>query len=168
MKKLAMAEMKIFRGAFLAFLIMSMCFVPSVQAASYALIMNGGSPIFDAVPATVSAVSNLLITDLEQHPDGESFGTGDCFEIDFQPISEYDVLKTHNEPYLVFPGNVGDSVDCTGLTPAGIKCELVTNFRIKMTMGATSATAINGPIAGMHNPFSTYQLKINSISWKSA
>ena len=89
-------------------------------------------------------------------------------EIEFQPITAYDVLKQHNEEYKVFPGTAGDSIDCTGLTPAGIKCELVTNFRIKLTIGATAGTAINGEIPGMHNPFSTYFLKINNINYKSA
>ena len=175
MKKLAQAKMKIFRGAFLAFLIMSMSFMPSVQAASFALTMSGATPIFEANPATVGAVSQLKLEALEQYPDAESFGVGGCLEIDFQPIAAYDILKQYNDEYLVFPGAAGDSVDCTGLnfltggvkTPANIKCELVTNFRIRLTLGTAGAT-IDGVIPGMHNPFSTYDLKINNVNYKSA
>ena len=167
MKKLAQAKTKIFRGAFLAFLIMSMSFMPSVQAASFALTMSGATPIFEATPATVGAVSQLKLEALEQYPDAESFGVGGCLEVDFQPIAAYDILKQYGDEYLVFPGAAGDSVDCTGLTPANIKCELVTNFRIRLTLGTAGAT-IDGVIPGMHNPFSTYDLKINNVNYKSA
>lgn len=123
------------------------------------------SPTFDATPATVSAVAKLSIVDLEQYPDQEDFGAGDCLQLDFQPIAAYDVLKQHNQEYKAFTGAAGDTVDCTGLTPAGIACEVVSAFRIQMTIGATAATAINGVIPGLHNPFSTQPLKLNSISY---
>jgi hypothetical protein len=178
MKKLAQAKMKIFRGAFLAFLIMSMSFMPSVQAASFALTMSGNSPVFEATPPTVGAVSELKLEALEQYPDTESFGVGGCLEIDFQPIAAYDILQQYGDEYLVFPGAANDVVDCSGLnflssanppvaTPANIKCELVTNFRIRLTLGTAGAT-IDGVIPGMHNPFSTYHMKINNVNYKSA
>lgn len=98
------------------------------------------------------------------------FSAGDCLEIDFQPIAAYDPLKAFGADYVIWPGtlNTPGTPDCTGLTPAGITCELVTNSRIKMTIGATSAAVIGGGIPGMQNPMSTYQLKVNHVNYKSA
>lgn len=58
MKKLAQSETRIFRGALLAFLIMSLCSIPSVQAQT-ALMMSGGAGVVETTPATVSSVSTF-------------------------------------------------------------------------------------------------------------
>lgn len=84
--------------------------------------------------------------------------------IGFDTPSEYSVLTDRGDPYNVFPP--GTALDCTGLTPANTVCELVTTSRIKLTLG-TAGTAIQGAIPGLQNPFSTQQLKINSISYKT-
>jgi hypothetical protein len=59
--------------------------------------------------------------------------------------------------------------DCTGLTPASIKCELLTNFRVKMTL-PVDTKKITGTIGGMENPFSLGKkvyLKIKTIQYRS-
>ena len=87
-------------------------------------------------------------------------------EIGFQAPADYDILTKRGDPYEVFPGAVGSKLDCSGLTPANTVCELVTNSRIKLTLG-TSGTEIQGEIPGMQNPFSTQELKIDIINYKS-
>ena len=59
MKKLAQSETRIFRSALLAFLIMSLCSIPSVQAQATALMMSGGQGTAETAPATVSSVSTF-------------------------------------------------------------------------------------------------------------
>jgi len=66
----------------------------------------------------------------------------------------------------VFPGAVGSTLDCTGLTPAGTTCELVTNSQVKLTLGA-AGTSVQGALAGMRNPFSNVKLKLSNIAYKS-
>jgi len=128
--------------------------------------LNGGPDQFAVDPATVGAVSKLA---LDLTIDGwitETFEVGGCVEIGFQAPAAYDTLTQRGDPYNVFPGAVGSTLDCTGLTPANTVCELVTNSRVKLTL-ATAGTAIQGAIPGLQNPFSTQTLKINSISYKS-
>lgn len=92
-----------------------------------------------------------------------------CLEIDFQSIAIYDKLKALGEEYVPFPGalNTEGVPDCTGLTPAGIKCELLTNFRIRMTL-PSDTLSVDGKIGGMVNQFSAnVDLKINIITYRS-
>lgn len=68
----------------------------------------------------------------------------------------------------MWPGDIATTKpDCTGLTPTGFTCELITNFRIRLTI-PSATEEINGAIGGMKLPFSMNPLKLNSISYRSS
>ena len=78
---------------------------------------------------------------------------GGCVFIEFAPVTSYSSFSARGDAYEVFPGVAGAKLDCTGLTPAGTDCELVTNTQVKLTL-ATAGTSIQGALPGMRNPFS--------------
>jgi hypothetical protein len=154
MKKLAQAKTKILRGAFLAFLIMSMSAMPTVQAADVNIYQDGRT--LPVEPETVGASSSLDLYIDTVLPAGAitELVPGGCVFLEFAPITDYGFFKDRGgDVYEVFPGVAGAKLDCTGLTPAKTDCELVSNTKIKLTLG-TAGTAIRGALPGMRNPFS--------------
>jgi hypothetical protein len=99
MKKLARANTVILRGAILAFLIVSMSLMPTVQANGSILFDDKGAGYdgqFEATPTTVGTSSNLKFKDVELE-DGTSFLKDGCIEIDFEEIAQYAKLKGTNQ-----------------------------------------------------------------------
>jgi len=95
------------------------------------------------------------------------FTAGGCLDFDFQPVASYLTLPAESTYYL-WPGDVATTKpDCTGLTPTGVTCELLTNFRIRLTI-PSATEEISGVIGGMKLPFSMGALKLNSIAYRTS
>jgi hypothetical protein len=62
-----------------------------ISGAKADLTLNGDEPIIEFTPSTVGAQSDFVIGSLERdYGLGDPFNAGDCFEIQFARINEYE------------------------------------------------------------------------------
>ena len=57
------------------------------------LSLSDGNTNLELNPSTVSADSVMPITDLLRNDGDDSFSSGDCFQLEFKPVTEYDEKK---------------------------------------------------------------------------